>query len=534
MRAVSSSMPTPSTRGFCVTAPISRAMRPRTAKCWSMSISWASPSPGAISSADLMRYDASPLFETSIVSLIADAPADVPAITPPCSKISWTREYTGVSPTWLVILSWSPPVKNTPVAPSRMRIARVVVASSRDAMSRRITCDTPSARTAVSYCSHNASGSALATVHTTILPPSTSRSATTRRIFRSPVRSSCPPMMTSVPLRDALERPGRRGRSRNSSTLRFASMIRLGLRVHVLSWTTVTNDVPLRRDPPHGLWLVRGASPILIGAVGSHLIQLHGPARPAAALAVRARGRRLPDLPRPLRPVRDVLGAGVFALAAGAARLLQRPVAAREHFADGERRLRPRHRARVRADERGADRVRLPGVPGRAGGRGRRGAPRTPAHASRALGGDRAVHDDVLRTLPVPHRRVVCRRALLCRDVRYRAGGQGAWQRLLAVVRAVAQAKAARDLHHRPRHGDLLGPRLRRATGRGDVRQPHRAGADRRRSHDHGLSGRRHHRGPAVLRHAHQERGTRHRAAGRGARQRSPAAAGCALTCWRR
>ena len=48
-----------------------------------------------MSSADLIGADVSLLFVTIIVSLITDAPADVPAMTPPCSKISCTRENAG-------------------------------------------------------------------------------------------------------------------------------------------------------------------------------------------------------------------------------------------------------------------------------------------------------------------------------------------------------------------------------------------------------------------------------------------------------
>ena len=70
-----------------------------------MSMSEAKPSPGAMSSADAVRSGASLLFVTSIVSLITEAPADVPATTPPCSKISRTRAQVAVSPIWLVILS---------------------------------------------------------------------------------------------------------------------------------------------------------------------------------------------------------------------------------------------------------------------------------------------------------------------------------------------------------------------------------------------------------------------------------------------
>jgi hypothetical protein len=42
---------------------------------------------------------------TSIVSLMTEAPADVPAITPPASKISRTRCSIGVSPIWLEMRS---------------------------------------------------------------------------------------------------------------------------------------------------------------------------------------------------------------------------------------------------------------------------------------------------------------------------------------------------------------------------------------------------------------------------------------------
>src|SRR4051794_41162132 len=46
--AVSSSMPIPSTRGLWATAPSSRPIRPRSAKCWSMMTFRTSPSPGAM------------------------------------------------------------------------------------------------------------------------------------------------------------------------------------------------------------------------------------------------------------------------------------------------------------------------------------------------------------------------------------------------------------------------------------------------------------------------------------------------------
>lgn len=81
--AVSSSIPTPSDLGFWATAAISRPIRPRSAKCWSMTMSLTSPNPGAILIASPAFGDdpLSPL--TSMVSHRTDAPADVPATTPP-------------------------------------------------------------------------------------------------------------------------------------------------------------------------------------------------------------------------------------------------------------------------------------------------------------------------------------------------------------------------------------------------------------------------------------------------------------------
>ena len=46
------------------------------------------------------------------VSLITDAPADVPAINPPLAHKFFTASYIGLPPIILVILNWSPPLKN--------------------------------------------------------------------------------------------------------------------------------------------------------------------------------------------------------------------------------------------------------------------------------------------------------------------------------------------------------------------------------------------------------------------------------------
>ena len=83
--AVSSSMPTPSMRGFCATAPMSRPMRPRSAKCWSTITPGSRPNPGAMRSASSTWGDAELFPVTIIVSVTTDAPADVPATQPPLS-----------------------------------------------------------------------------------------------------------------------------------------------------------------------------------------------------------------------------------------------------------------------------------------------------------------------------------------------------------------------------------------------------------------------------------------------------------------
>ena len=49
----------------------------------------------------------------------AAAPAEVPAMSAPPRYSSRMRRSTGVSPIWLAMRSWSPPLKNTPAAPSR-------------------------------------------------------------------------------------------------------------------------------------------------------------------------------------------------------------------------------------------------------------------------------------------------------------------------------------------------------------------------------------------------------------------------------
>ena len=51
-----------------------------------------------------------------MISLMTEAPAEVPAISPPRAWISRTRWSIGVSPIWLEMRSWSPPVKKTPAA----------------------------------------------------------------------------------------------------------------------------------------------------------------------------------------------------------------------------------------------------------------------------------------------------------------------------------------------------------------------------------------------------------------------------------
>jgi hypothetical protein len=51
-------------------------------KCWSRMTPGISPKPGAICSAAPMRCDSAPLPETSIVSHITEAPAEVPATAP--------------------------------------------------------------------------------------------------------------------------------------------------------------------------------------------------------------------------------------------------------------------------------------------------------------------------------------------------------------------------------------------------------------------------------------------------------------------
>src|SRR6476659_1541307 len=53
--------------------------------------------------------------------LIADAPADVPAITAPCRKRSSIASANRVPPIVEASLSWLPPVRNTPVASRRVR-----------------------------------------------------------------------------------------------------------------------------------------------------------------------------------------------------------------------------------------------------------------------------------------------------------------------------------------------------------------------------------------------------------------------------
>jgi hypothetical protein len=60
------------------------------------------PSPGAICSASVFA-DSLLGPDTSIVSLTADAPADVPAMMPPRPKISRMRSHTGAPPMRLVI-----------------------------------------------------------------------------------------------------------------------------------------------------------------------------------------------------------------------------------------------------------------------------------------------------------------------------------------------------------------------------------------------------------------------------------------------
>ncbi|MGZ2471906.1 hypothetical protein ACVI1N_000197 [Sinorhizobium medicae] len=49
---------------------------------------------------------------------MTEAPAEVPAITPPLAKISCTRSEIGFSAIWLVMRNWSPPEKKTALTPS--------------------------------------------------------------------------------------------------------------------------------------------------------------------------------------------------------------------------------------------------------------------------------------------------------------------------------------------------------------------------------------------------------------------------------
>src|SRR3954468_2743177 len=157
----------------------------------------SSPSPGAICSESIL-CDSAPGAETSMVSLTADAPADVPAITPPRVKISRMRSQMGAPPMRLVMRSWSPPVKNTAPAPFR-----TFSLSSENASSRVSTCRwerdrTPSDLNTPRYSAHTSSGCSVATVATTSVDLC-ARAATSFRMRQPFLLSLWPPMMTSAP-----------------------------------------------------------------------------------------------------------------------------------------------------------------------------------------------------------------------------------------------------------------------------------------------------------------------------------------------
>ena len=120
------------------------------------------------------------------------------------SETMLVKGSSGESPSWLVIFSWSPPVKNTAVAPSKRRSRSSDFASARLSTSRCAMSSTPSSRKIRSYSSQSSAAALLlATVATTSRPPRT-RSATARRISRSPRLSSSPPMMISVAVGSAV------------------------------------------------------------------------------------------------------------------------------------------------------------------------------------------------------------------------------------------------------------------------------------------------------------------------------------------
>src|SRR5215204_1852080 len=113
--------------------------------------------------------------------------------------------------------SCPPPVKNTADAPAITSVRGFRSRSSRSDTSRCAICFTPSAVNALWYSLYVSSGSSVARVAMTSFPP-LARSATARRIIAFPSRSSCPPMMISVPWargtfgRGIRAAPGRSGR----------------------------------------------------------------------------------------------------------------------------------------------------------------------------------------------------------------------------------------------------------------------------------------------------------------------------------
>src|SRR5579859_424366 len=129
----------------------------------------------------------------------AVAPALVPAMTSPASRRAASCSLI-FDPTSVWSLAWSPPLRNTPVAPSSAAAAAAPSASDRPPIASSLTCRTPSFRNTRSYSASTDAGLPVAVVITTTRAFAPPHSSVNRSRTPDPQHlSSAPPMISRRP-----------------------------------------------------------------------------------------------------------------------------------------------------------------------------------------------------------------------------------------------------------------------------------------------------------------------------------------------
>ena len=169
--------------------------------------------PGAVRTLAVLTLASEP--PTIIVPDIIAAPALVPASAMPSATRLCRRQSTFEPPRMVVMRTWSPPVKKTPVAVMIAAAASGLLAWSRSVSRSGVTRPDPSRVNTRWYSTSRHCGSVLAVAITTMWPAAPPARSTNRARMPSDggLICSAPPITSSGPESSPLAVPHRDGRS---------------------------------------------------------------------------------------------------------------------------------------------------------------------------------------------------------------------------------------------------------------------------------------------------------------------------------